>query len=195
MTGSSDEFGENVVSAKPVQTKTSKAPDAYRTISEVADELHIPQHRLRAWETIYPGVKPFRGEGGRRYYNPEHIEKLKLISELLYTHGYKPHAVLRILKAQKAHHTEEQVKNSIEEEPLLVEQAAASTENELAMSAQSDERNEEERTSSDAEDEFEKELFTLMEKNQSLENENNLLRKELKEILVELQALRALLPA
>ncbi|MBF0888216.1 MULTISPECIES: MerR family transcriptional regulator [Gluconobacter] len=82
--------------------KVRKAPDAYRTISEVAEELHIPQHRLRSWETIYPGVKPFRGESGRRYYSPEHIETLRLISDLLYVQGYKGQGVLRVLRERRA---------------------------------------------------------------------------------------------
>lgn len=88
---------ENLNSAK-----AKKGPDAYRTISEVAEELHIPQHRLRSWETIYPGVKPFRGESGRRYYNPEHVETLRLISDLLYVQGYKGQGVLRVLRERKA---------------------------------------------------------------------------------------------
>ncbi|MFT8376961.1 MAG: MerR family transcriptional regulator [Gluconobacter japonicus] len=83
-------------------SKAKKGPEAYRTISEVAEELHIPQHRLRSWETIYPGVKPFRGESGRRYYNPEHVETLRLISDLLYVQGYKGQGVLRVLRERKA---------------------------------------------------------------------------------------------
>ena len=83
-------------------SKAKKGPNAYRTISEVAEELHIPQHRLRSWETIYPGVKPFRGESGRRYYNPEHVETLRLISDLLYVQGYKGQGVLRVLRERKA---------------------------------------------------------------------------------------------
>ncbi|MEN3165900.1 MerR family transcriptional regulator [Gluconobacter sp. OJB] len=86
----------------PGVEKVRKAPDAYRTISEVAEELHIPQHRLRSWETIYPGVKPFRGESGRRYYSPEHIETLRLISDLLYVQGYKGQGVLRVLRERRA---------------------------------------------------------------------------------------------
>ena len=82
--------------------KIKKGPDAYRTISEVAEELHIPQHRLRSWETLYPGVKPFRGESGRRYYSPEHVETLRLISDLLYVQGYKGQGVLRVLREEKA---------------------------------------------------------------------------------------------
>lgn len=95
---------ETTVSLTPVSTdvdKVQKAPDAYRTISEVAEELHIPQHRLRSWETLYPGVKPLRGESGRRYYSPDHIETLKLISDLLYVQGYKSQGVLRVLKERR----------------------------------------------------------------------------------------------
>lgn len=106
-----------------VPEKVRKAPEAYRTISEVAEELHIPQHRLRSWETIYPGVKPFRGESGRRYYSPEHIETLRLISDLLYVQGYKGQGVLRVLRerrAQKARAGQKTVPESVPEAEVPV---------------------------------------------------------------------------
>ena len=61
---------------------------AFRTISEVADELHIPQHVLRFWETKFPQVKPLKRGGGRRYYRPDDIALLRRISDLLYIQGY-----------------------------------------------------------------------------------------------------------
>ncbi len=65
------------------RSRPKKAPNAFRTISEVADELHIPQHVLRFWETKFPQVKPLKRGGGRRYYRPDDIALLRGISDLL----------------------------------------------------------------------------------------------------------------
>ncbi|GBR38552.1 MerR family transcriptional regulator [Neoasaia chiangmaiensis NBRC 101099] len=78
--------------------RLKKAPHAYRTISEVADELHVPQHVLRFWETRFPEVKPLKRGGGRRYYRPEDILILRRISELLYVQGYTIKGVQRVLR-------------------------------------------------------------------------------------------------
>ena len=78
--------------------KTKKAPTAFRTISEVADELHIPQHVLRFWETKFPQVKPLKRGGGRRYYRPDDIGLLRRISDLLYIQGYTIKGVQRLLR-------------------------------------------------------------------------------------------------
>jgi DNA-binding transcriptional MerR regulator len=75
-----------------------KAPSAFRTISEVADDLHIPQHVLRFWETKFPQLKPLKRGGGRRYYRPEDIALLRRISELLYSQGYTIKGVQRLLR-------------------------------------------------------------------------------------------------
>ncbi|WP_336945601.1 MerR family transcriptional regulator [Asaia sp. HN010] len=75
-----------------------KGPNAYRTISEVADELHVPQHVLRFWETRFPEVKPLKRGGGRRYYSPEDVDLLRHITDLLYVQGYTIKGVQRILK-------------------------------------------------------------------------------------------------
>lgn len=75
-----------------------KAPDAYRTISEVADLLHVPQHVLRFWETRFEEVAPLKSGGGRRYYSPDQIDLLRRISELLYVEGYTIKGVQRVLK-------------------------------------------------------------------------------------------------
>ncbi|TCZ57913.1 MerR family transcriptional regulator [Roseicella aquatilis] len=75
-----------------------KAPTAFRTISEVADDLHIPQHVLRFWETKFPQLKPLKRGGGRRYYRPEDIALLRRISDLLYTQGYTIKGVQRLLR-------------------------------------------------------------------------------------------------
>ena len=77
-----------------------KAPDAFRTISEVAEELDIPQHVLRFWETRFAQIKPMKRSGGRRYYRPDDVDLLKGIRHLLYGEGYTIRGVQRILKEQ-----------------------------------------------------------------------------------------------
>ncbi len=85
--------------APPVgRARPKKAPNAFRTISEVADELHIPQHVLRFWETKFPQVKPLKRGGGRRYYRPDDIALLRRISDLLYIQGYTIKGVQRLLR-------------------------------------------------------------------------------------------------
>ena len=78
--------------------RVKKAPNAFRTISEVADDLHIPQHVLRFWETKFPQVKPLKRGGGRRYYRPDDIDLLRRIADLLYTQGYTIKGVQRLLR-------------------------------------------------------------------------------------------------
>jgi DNA-binding transcriptional MerR regulator len=80
------------------RARPKKAPNAFRTISEVADELHIPQHVLRFWETKFPQVKPLKRGGGRRYYRPDDIGLLRRISDLLYIQGYTIKGVQRLLR-------------------------------------------------------------------------------------------------
>jgi DNA-binding transcriptional MerR regulator len=75
-----------------------KAPDAFRTISEVADELDVPQHVLRFWETRFGQIKPMKRGGGRRYYRPDDVDLLRGIRHLLYGEGYTIRGVQRILK-------------------------------------------------------------------------------------------------
>ena len=78
----------------------NKAPDAFRTISEVAAELDLPQHVLRFWESRFPHVRPMKRGGGRRYYRPEDIDLLRGIRHLLYGDGYTIRGVQRILREQ-----------------------------------------------------------------------------------------------
>jgi DNA-binding transcriptional MerR regulator len=82
----------------PPPHRPRKAPSAFRTISEVADDLHIPQHVLRFWETKFPQLKPLKRGGGRRYYRPEDISLLRRVSDLLYTQGYTIKGVQRLLR-------------------------------------------------------------------------------------------------
>ena len=80
-----------------------KAPDAFRTISEVADELDVPQHVLRFWESRFAQIKPMKRGGGRRYYRPDDVDLLRGIRHLLYGEGYTIRGVQRILREQGAH--------------------------------------------------------------------------------------------
>jgi DNA-binding transcriptional MerR regulator len=77
-----------------------KAPDAFRTISEVADELDVPQHVLRFWETRFSQIRPMKRGGGRRYYRPDDLDLLRGIRHLLYGEGYTIRGVQRILREQ-----------------------------------------------------------------------------------------------
>ena len=77
-----------------------KAPDAFRTISEAAEELDLPQHVLRFWESRFREIKPMKRGGGRRYYRPEDIDLLRGIRHLLYGEGYTIRGVQRILREQ-----------------------------------------------------------------------------------------------
>lgn len=78
----------------------NKSPDAFRTISEVAEDLDIPQHVLRFWETRFSQIKPLKRGGGRRYYRPDDVALLKGIRRLLYGEGYTIKGLQRILKEQ-----------------------------------------------------------------------------------------------
>lgn len=81
-----------------------KSPDAFRTISEAADELNLPQHVLRFWETRFATIKPLKRGGGRRYYRPEDVLLLKGIRHLLYDQGFTIKGVQRILKDRGIRH-------------------------------------------------------------------------------------------
>ena len=75
-----------------------KAPEAFRTISEVADELEVPKHVLRFWEAKFTQLKPMKRGGGRRYYRPEDVALLRGIRFLLYNDGYTIRGVQKILR-------------------------------------------------------------------------------------------------
>ncbi|HLW90401.1 MAG TPA: MerR family transcriptional regulator [Roseiarcus sp.] len=77
-----------------------KSPDAFRTISEVAEGLDLPQHVLRFWESRFPQIKPLKRGGGRRYYRPDDVELLRAIKQLLYGEGYTIKGVQRLFKEQ-----------------------------------------------------------------------------------------------
>lgn len=77
-----------------------KAPEAFRTISEVADEIDVPQHVLRFWESRFTQIRPMKRGGGRRFYRPEDVDLLRGVRHLLYGEGYTIRGVQRILREQ-----------------------------------------------------------------------------------------------
>jgi DNA-binding transcriptional MerR regulator len=94
-----------------------KSPDAFRTISEVAEVLDLPQHVLRFWESRFPQIKPLKRGGGRRYYRPDDVELLRAIKHLLYDEGYTIKGVQRLFKEQGA--------RALAGRPVLAEGGAA----------------------------------------------------------------------
>jgi len=82
----------------------AKSPEAFRTISEVSDELDVPQHVLRFWESRFAQVKPIKRAGGRRYYRPEDVDLLRGIRALLYSDGFTIRGVQKILRDRGLRH-------------------------------------------------------------------------------------------
>jgi DNA-binding transcriptional MerR regulator len=93
----------------------TKSPDAFRTISEVADDLDLPQHVLRFWETRFSQIKPLKRGGGRRYYRPDDVMLLRGIKHLLYGEGYTIKGVQRILREQGLRHVMGLWRNEVSE--------------------------------------------------------------------------------
>lgn len=91
--------GRSVAEPKvDAEVAAKKAPGAFRTISEVADDLGVQQHVLRFWETKFSQIRPLKRGGGRRYYRPEDLALLKRIHHLLYTEGYTIKGVQKLLR-------------------------------------------------------------------------------------------------
>lgn len=93
------EGSETAVVRKPVKSEA-----AFRTISEVSEDLDVPQHVLRFWESKFPQIKPLKRGGGRRYYRPEDLQLLKRIRDLLYKDGYTIRGVQKLLRDQSHGH-------------------------------------------------------------------------------------------
>jgi len=83
---------------RPTPRRAEKSATAFRTISEVADDLEVPQHVLRFWETKFPQIRPMKRGGGRRYYRPEDIDLLRAIRDLLYEQGYTIKGVQKLMR-------------------------------------------------------------------------------------------------
>jgi DNA-binding transcriptional MerR regulator len=80
------------------RSRAPKSPRAFRTISEVAEDLDVPQHVLRFWETRFAQIRPLKRAGGRRYYRPEDVALLRRIRSLLYSQGYTIRGVQKLLR-------------------------------------------------------------------------------------------------
>jgi len=114
-------------------SRARKSPSAFRTISEVATDLDVPQHVLRFWETKFPQLKPLKRGGGRRYYRPEDVALLQRVRDLLYRDGYTIKGVQRLLrdgireaKADEAKPASPSVQEpAIVDEPVHEEEAEA----------------------------------------------------------------------
>jgi len=81
-----------------MQARPAKSAGAFRTISEVSDELKVPQHVLRFWETKFNRLRPLKRAGGRRYYRPEDVDLLRQINDLLYGKGYTIRGAQKMLR-------------------------------------------------------------------------------------------------
>lgn len=155
---------------------TKKEPGAFRTISEVADEIHVPQHVLRFWETRFPQVQPIKRSGGRRYYRVEDVTLLKYISELLYIQGYTIKGVQRLLQ-------EELLNNKVSDN----EQLNFKSESDISITNESQSPND---NLTNTDENNQQDLCKELEK---LKNEKSMLIDSLKNVLVELQELRKII--
>ena len=97
----SAEGGTNGTTRQRAGARPPKSAAAFRTISEVAEELDVAQHVLRFWESKFPQVRPLKRGGGRRYYRPEDVDLLRQIRSLLYEEGYTIKGAQKLLKGQK----------------------------------------------------------------------------------------------
>ncbi|HZB92715.1 MAG TPA: MerR family transcriptional regulator, partial [Stellaceae bacterium] len=86
------------IGAERAPRRPAKSAEAFRTISEVAQELEVPQHVLRFWESRFPQVKPLKRAGGRRYYRPDDVVLLRRIRQCLYDQGYTIKGVQKLLR-------------------------------------------------------------------------------------------------
>lgn len=101
------EAAGGTLAARPAP-RAAKSASAFRTISEVAEELDVAQHVLRFWESKFPQVKPLKRGGGRRYYRPEDVELLRQIRALLYQEGYTIKGAQKLLRVRGRKHDDDE---------------------------------------------------------------------------------------
>src|SRR5579872_5092893 len=106
--------------SSPAFAAPEKSPDAFRTISEVALELDVPQHVLRFWESRFAQIKPVKRAGGRRFYRPEDVDLLRGIRGLLYVDGLTIRGVQKVLKERGLRHVAG-IGRGIVPEPQVIE--------------------------------------------------------------------------
>ena len=173
-----DDEAEPPVDARAARAK--KSPNAFRTISEVAEDLHIAQHVLRFWETKFTQVRPLKRGGGRRYYRPDDIVLLKRIADLLYFQGYTIKGVQRLLREGGGRLSDDIGPPTAEDRDEPADAEAPASEPELPLPG----------------------LATLTAEPRAVrgrrtaegQSEAAALRQVLRDVLAELEALRALLP-
>ena len=156
---------------KATRQPVQKAAGAFRTISEVANELRVEQHVLRFWETKFSQIKPMKRGGGRRYYSPEDVETLKNIHHLLYNEGYTIKGVQKLLKGQGKNQIAAQVEAeevaTTVQAPVVQQQPKAQVEGRVVMQP------------------AQGKVYNLSDRQ----------RSALEDMLTELKALRAMFPA
>lgn len=124
---------QKLTNRRPMKTKepAQKSAGAFRTISEVADELRVEQHVLRFWETKFSQIKPLKRGGGRRYYRPEDVELLKNIHNLLYSEGYTIKGVQKLLTATRGNLAARADAPVVQQEESPITQAVSRNKDEL----------------------------------------------------------------
>lgn len=137
-----------------------KAPDAFRTISEVADDLDVPQHVLRFWETRFTQIKPMKRSGGRRYYRPDDVNLLRGIRRLLYGEGYTIRGVQRILREHGIKSVQSLTDGSTDHAKALFDGPSFDAEKDVQDPAGLESEAEDELESDEAGDEQEDEAYT-----------------------------------
>ena len=118
-------------------SKHAKSPNAFRTISEVADSIGIPQHVLRFWESKFSQIKPMKRGGGRRYYRPEDVEIIDAIRGLLHDDGYTIKGAQKLLREHgvKAVVQQTYVLQSSSDEAKVAEPPAVANSDELSLTS------------------------------------------------------------
>ncbi len=95
-------MAKRALKAKVEESDVEKAAEAFRTISEVAEELDVPKHVLRFWEARFTQIRPMKRGGGRRFYRPEDVDLIRGIQHLLHNEGFTIRGVQKILRKQGA---------------------------------------------------------------------------------------------
>jgi DNA-binding transcriptional MerR regulator len=122
----------------PAARRLEKSSSAFRTISEVAQDLDVPQHVLRFWETRFTQIRPLKRGGGRRYYRPEDVALLRLIRELLYDEGYTIKGVQKLMRegALKQRLAQLEAEQMAEPEPAAIPEAGPQTDDAMRQRLQ-----------------------------------------------------------
>lgn len=113
---------------------TQKSPEAFRTISEVAEDLDVPQHVLRFWESKFTQIRPLKRGGGRRYYRPEDVDLLRGVRALLYSNGFTIRGVQKVFREHGAKFVSETGRGIADTAALTLVREATRTEEAAALS-------------------------------------------------------------